>query len=119
MILRDSEIDWNEVDEENGKLNSRDSELKHTERNDRLYVTKLMMKRQCVGYTTLTTFDKTEETVMALYKSLVRPHLEHCTQVWRPYLIKDRYRILEGAQRRATKLVHGIADLKYVDRLKR
>jgi len=34
MILRDSEIDWNEVDEENGKLNSRDSELKHTERNE-------------------------------------------------------------------------------------
>ena len=115
MILRDSEIDWNEVDEENRKLNSRDSELKHTERNDRLYVTKLYN----VGYTTLTTFDDSEETVMALYKSLVRPHLQHCTQVWRPYLIKDRYRILEGAQRRATKLVHGIADLKYVDRLKR
>jgi len=57
---------------------------------------------------------------MALYKSLVRPHLEYCTQVWRPYLIKD-IELLEGAQRRATKLVglHGIADLKYVDRLKR
>ena len=55
---------------------------------------------------------------MALYKSLVRPHLEYCTQVWRPYLIRD-IRLLEGVQRRATKLVHGIADLKYDDRLKR
>jgi len=55
---------------------------------------------------------------MALYKSLVRPHLEYCTQVWRPSLIKD-IKLLEGVKPRATKLVHGIADLKYDDRLKR
>jgi len=33
-------------------------------------------------------------------------------------LIKDM-KLLEGVQRRASKLVHGIADLKYDDRLKR
>jgi len=59
--------------------------------------------------------DRSEETVMALYKSLVRPHLEYRTQVWRPYLIKD-IKLLEGVQQRATKLVHDIADLKYDDR---
>ena len=75
MILRDSEIDWNEVDEENGKLNSRDSELKHTERNDRLYVTKLMMKRQCVGYTTLTTFDKTLKKRLWHYIKVLSDHI--------------------------------------------
>ena len=32
--------------------------------------------------------DRSEEMVTALYKSLVRPHLEYCTRVWRPYLIK-------------------------------
>jgi len=62
--------------------------------------------------------DRSEETVMALYKSLIRPHSEYWTQVWRPYLIKD-IKLLEGVQRRGTKLVHGIADLKYHDRLKR
>ena len=32
--------------------------------------------------------DKSKETVMPLYKSLVRPHLEYCCQVWSPYLRK-------------------------------
>ena len=52
----------------------------------------------------------------------VRPHLEYCsssTQVWRPYLIKDIEGVLEGVQWRPTNLVHGIADFKYDDRLKR
>ena len=71
MILRDSEIDWNEVDEENRKLNSRDSELKHTERNDRLYVTKLYN----VGYTTLTTFDKTLKKRLWHYIKVLSDHI--------------------------------------------
>ena len=37
--------------------------------------------------------------------------------MWGPYLIKDIK--LLGVQWRATKLVHGIADLNYENRLKR
>jgi len=33
---------------------------------------------------TFSNFDS--EVVLQLYKSLVRPHLEYCIQVWRPYL---------------------------------
>jgi len=33
--------------------------------------------------------DRTKETIMALYKSHVRPHLEYCVPIWSPYLIKD------------------------------
>jgi len=29
--------------------------------------------------------DSSEETIMSLYKSLVRPHLEFCTPVWSPH----------------------------------
>ena len=33
--------------------------------------------------------DKSKDTVIPLYKSLVRPHLEYCCQVWSQYLSKD------------------------------
>jgi hypothetical protein len=57
-----------------------------------------------------------KESFLVLYKSYVRPHLEYCVQVWSPYLEKDRS-LLEKVQRRATKLVPGLQNLSYEDRL--
>jgi len=39
--------------------------------------------------------DRSKETILALYKSLVRPYLEYCILVWNPYLIKD-VKLIEG-----------------------
>ena len=59
-----------------------------------------------------------KEIFMNLYPVLVRPLLEYCVQVWSPY--KRKYvNLLEGVQRRATKLVPALRNLQYEERLKR
>ena len=52
-----------------------------------------------------------------MYSPTVRPHLEYCIQAWSQYLRKD-IDMLEKIQRRATKLIPGLRDLRYEERLK-
>jgi hypothetical protein len=61
---------------------------------------------------------KNKNNIITLYKSLVRPHLEYCSQVWSPHLRKDVVKI-EKVQRRATKLIPSLRNLPYEDRLKK
>ena len=59
---------------------------------------------------------KENSLIAPLYKAIVRPHLEYCIYAC-PYLRKDIY-MLEEIQRRATKLIPGLRDLRYEERLK-
>ena len=59
---------------------------------------------------------KEKQLIIPLYKSIVRPHLEYCIQVWRPYRKKDIDK-LERIQRRATKMIPQLIDLCYESRL--
>ena len=53
-----------------------------------------------------------------LYTALVRPLLEYCVQVWSPY--KRKYiDLIEGVQRRATKMIPRLRKLKYSKRLEK
>ena len=58
-----------------------------------------------------------KETFLLLYKAMIRPHLEYASCVWSPHLKRDQDAI-ERVQRRATKVVPGISQLSYTERLK-
>ena len=86
----------------------------------------LLSTRQCMeaekkaqkllGYIKRQFSSRNKETILTLYKALVRPHLEYAVQFWAPSLRKDVER-LESVQARATKLITGIRNIGYERRL--
>jgi ribonucleases P/MRP protein subunit RPP40 len=71
-----------------------------------------------LGMINRTIKNKTKNNILRLYKSLVRPRLEYCIQVWSPYYNKDVLQ-LEKVQRRALKMIRGFKELSYEERLRR
>ena len=61
--------------------------------------------------------NKSKDIMLLLYKSLVRPHLEYCVQVWRPHLVKD-INLIENVQHRATRMISELRGMTYEERLK-
>ena len=62
--------------------------------------------------------DKSLQNMINLYKTLVRPLLEYCQQVWSPYLVKDIKKV-DDVQRRFTRMINGMKGLSYDQRLQR
>src|SRR3954468_20356342 len=50
--------------------------------------------------------NRSSEGMLILYKTLVRPVLDYCIPVWRPYTKKDMLK-LEKVQKRFTKMIEG------------
>ena len=62
--------------------------------------------------------DRSQTTMLTLYKTMVRSKLEYCCPVWNPAGITDIQK-LESVQRSFTNKISGCKDLHYWDRRKK
>ena len=61
-----------------------------------------------------------KKVMIAIYKALIRPHLEYCVQLWNPVAEHGKWSLileLEGVQRRFTRLIDEVGILPYSERL--
>ena len=54
--------------------------------------------------------------LVTLYKSMVQPHIEHCSVAWSPHYVKGKA-LLERVQHRFTRMFLELKDLPYSQRL--
>ncbi|PKU44789.1 hypothetical protein llap_4896 [Limosa lapponica baueri] len=60
---------------------------------------------------------KSREDIFPFYSALVRPHLEHCFQFWASQYKRD-IDILERVQQRTMKMMKGLEQLSYEERMR-
>ena len=87
--------------------------------NDHISVS-IAKANRIVGWISRTIISRKPEVMVRIYKSLVRPHLEYCTQVWAPVAKHGNWNVIsdiEDVQRSFTRMIEGIGLLTYKERL--
>ena len=70
-----------------------------------------------LGFISRSVSNRSAEVFLKLYLALVRPHLDYAVQFWSPYYRMD-IKMLESVQRRMTKMIQGLINFTYEERLK-
>ena len=71
---------------------------------------------QILGLIKRSFYTRDEMTILTLYTSMVRPHLEYGNVIWGPHYQRD-ITMVESVQRRATKLITSLRNKPYHERL--
>ena len=76
--------------------------------------------KQCIGWVKRTVITREKSVMLNIYKSMIRPHLEYCVQLWNPVPKHGNWATvmeLESVQRQYTRLIDVIGLLTYKERL--
>ena len=74
--------------------------------------------RRVAGWALSAFRSRTPRTMVTLYKSLVRPHLDYCCTLWSPMKVGEISRV-EDIQRAFTRKIDGLVGLNYWQRLEK
>ena len=69
-----------------------------------------------VGWAMRTFRRRSRTTMMTIWKLLVQPRLDYCSQLWSP-ADQASISLLEGVQRNFTRMIDGMSNMDYLERL--
>ena len=76
----------------------------------------------CIAWVTRSVISRESEVMLQIYKSMIRPHVEYCVQLWSPLPSHGNWGLIlaiENIQRKFTRLIDGIGLLPYKTRLEK
>ena len=75
-----------------------------------------------IAWVTRSFISRKKDVMLKIYKSMIRPHIEYCVQLWSPLPEHGNWRLIlaiEDVQRKFTRLVENIGLLPYKTRLEK
>ncbi|KAL5254842.1 hypothetical protein ACHWQZ_G014322 [Mnemiopsis leidyi] len=82
--------------------------------------TSVSKANQMICWVVRNLINREKNVMLAIYKALIRPHLEYCVQLWNPVVAHGNWGTvleLESVQRRFTRLIDEVGTLPYSRRL--
>ena len=84
-----------------------------------VHIKKIVEKVNSLVSWILRTFEARDElTMLTLWKTIVLPHIDYCSQLWSPHK-KGEIQMIELLQRNFIRKIKGVCSLSYWDQLKK